>query len=252
MAQATNTTASDTWLCQLKFANAERKTNTRITTQSPSMRSTVKVRCSTRVSLPTVGEGQVLRFESVTSTQDVARELPIGTIVLADHQTAGRGRLDRRWQAPPGTALLVSFVLPPNPVLSLAAGVAAAEACGDSVRLKWPNDLLLDGRKLGGILVEAKADRAICGIGVNLTWAPEGAAQLNESRDELFARLGMEIDRWAAAPTDAVLGRWRELSATLGRRVRIDGVEGTAEDIGPRGELIVDGVAYVTGSVTHL
>lgn len=193
-----------------------------------------------------------MRFESVTSTQDIARSLPIGTIVVADHQTAGRGRLDRRWEAPPGTALLVSFVLRPHLVLSLAAGVAAAEACGDSVRLKWPNDILLDGRKLGGILVEAKADRAICGIGINLTWAPEGAAQLAASRDEVLERLEAEIDRWAAAPADAVLGRWRELSATLGRRVRIDGVEGVAEDIGPGGELIVDGVAYVTGSVTHL
>ncbi|HKW69918.1 MAG TPA: biotin--[acetyl-CoA-carboxylase] ligase [Candidatus Dormibacteraeota bacterium] len=199
-----------------------------------------------------MGEGEVLRFESVTSTQDVARELPVGSIVLADHQTAGRGRLDRMWDAPPGTALLVSFVLMPNPVLSLGAGVAAAEACGENVRLKWPNDLLLDGRKLGGILVETKAGKAICGIGINLSWAPDGAAQLNESREEVLGRLRERILEWTAAPVDAVLARWRERSATLGRRVRIDGVEGVAEDIGPRGELIVDGVAYVTGSVTHL
>ena len=193
-----------------------------------------------------------MRFGSVTSTQDVARELPVGSIVVADHQTAGRGRLGRRWDAPPGTALLVSFVLQPNPVLSLATGVAAAEACGESVRLKWPNDLLLGDAKLGGILVEAKADKAICGIGINLTWAPKGAAQLNESRDEVLRRLREKIAQWTAASADAVLTRWRELSATLGRRVRIDGAEGMAQDIGPRGELIVDGVAYVTGSVTHL
>ena len=199
-----------------------------------------------------MGYGQVLRFESVTSTQDVARELPIGTVVVADHQTAGRGRFDRRWDAPPGTALLVSFVLKPNPVLSLAAGVAAAEASGVEVRLKWPNDLLLDGGKLGGILVEARADKAICGIGINLTWAPEGAVQLNAPRDEVLARLREKLDRWTLAAPEDALARWRELSATLGRRVRIDGVEGLAEDIGPRGELIVDGVAYVTGSVTHL
>ena len=199
-----------------------------------------------------MGYGQVLRFESVTSTQDVARELPIGSVVVADHQTAGRGRFDRRWDAPPGTALLVSFVLKPNPVLSLAAGVAAAEASGVEVRLKWPNDLLLDGGKLGGILVEARADKAICGIGINLTWAPEGAVQLNAPRDEVLARLREKLDRWTLAAPEDALARWRELSATLGRRVRIDGVEGVAEDIGPRGELIVDGVAYVTGSVTHL
>src|SRR3977135_4681483 len=104
----------------------------------------------------------VVRFESVTSTQDIARPLPIGSVVVAEHQTAGRGRLDRRWESPPGTALLVSFVLAPNPILSLAAGVAAAEACGSGVRLKWPNDLLLSGAKVGGILVETTPNRAIC------------------------------------------------------------------------------------------
>lgn len=197
-------------------------------------------------------EKQVLRLGSVTSTQDVARELPIGSIVIADHQTAGRGRLDRRWEAPSGTALLVSFVLSPNPLLSLAAGVAAAEACGPKVRLKWPNDLLLDDRKLGGILVEAGPARAVCGIGINLTWAPDGAAMLGQPRDLVFERLRAEMGEWTAAPADQVLGRWRQLSATLGRRVRIDGTEGMAEDLGPKGELIVDGVPFVAGSVTHL
>ena len=86
---------------------------------------------------------RVVRLASVTSTQDVARDLPIGSAVIADHQSAGRGRLDHRWEAPAGTALLVSFVLLPNPLLSLAAGVAAAQACGPEVRLEWPNDLSL-------------------------------------------------------------------------------------------------------------
>ena len=193
-----------------------------------------------------------MRLGSVTSTQDVARAMPVGSIVIADHQTAGRGRHERRWDAPPGTSLLVSFVLPPHPLLSLAAGVAAAEACGQPVRLKWPNDLLLDGRKLGGILVEAMPEKAICGVGINLTWAPEGAARLARPRDELFEALRDQLDQWTAAPEDQILGRWRALSATLGRRVRIDSTEGLAEDIGPRGELIVDGLAYVAGSVTHL
>src|SRR5437764_1124052 len=108
-----------------------------------------------------MGRARVLRLGSVTSTQDVARDLPVGSIVVADHQSAGRGRLDRRWEGPPGTALLVSFVLARNlnPVLSLAAGVAAAEACGADVRLKWPNDLLLGDRKLGGILVETHGEK---------------------------------------------------------------------------------------------
>lgn len=203
-------------------------------------------------SLPVVGKGQVLRVDSVTSTQDLARKLPVGSIVIADHQTAGRGRLERRWESPPGTALLVSFVLEPNPLLSLAAGVAAAEACGPDVRLKWPNDLLLHGKKLGGILVETTPERAICGIGINLTWAPDGAAKLEQPRDAVLDRLRPSIELWAAAPADAILKRWRELSATLGRRIRIDSTEGLAEDIGANGELIVDGRPFVAGSVTHL
>jgi len=203
-----------------------------------------------------VGYGQVLRLDAVTSTQDVARDMPIGSVVIADHQTAGRGRLERRWDAPPGTALLVSFVLTPSPLLSLAAGVAAAEACGPEVRLKWPNDLLLDGRKLGGILVETTPRKAICGIGINLSSAPEGAARLDRPRDDVFARLEAEIERWTRAPDEAVLRRWRALSATLGRLVRVEvggrTAEGLAEDIGPRGELVVDGELFVAGSVTHL
>jgi BirA family biotin operon repressor/biotin-[acetyl-CoA-carboxylase] ligase len=203
-----------------------------------------------------MGRAEILRLGSVTSTQDVARGMPVGSVVVADHQTAGRGRHDRRWEAPAGTALLVSFVLRPRPLLSLAAGVAAAEACGSGVRLKWPNDLLCEGRKLGGILVETTPERAICGIGINLTWAPEGAAHLDQPRDELLDRLLPLIVEWTAAPSEKILARWRELSATLGRRVRIElsdrTTEGMAQDIGPAGELIVDGHPFVAGSLTHL
>jgi len=197
-----------------------------------------------------------IRLESVTSTQDVARDMPIGSIVLADHQTTGRGRSSHRWEAPPGAALLVSFVLPTNPLLSLAAGVAAAEACGSGVRLKWPNDLLLGGQKVGGILVEASPARAICGIGINLTWAPEGAAQLDEPRDRLLERLRPAIERWSAAPAAQVLARWRELSDTIGKKVRVELpdriIVGTANDIDASGALLVDGVLVNAGSLSLL
>src|SRR3989442_9960141 len=161
---------------------------------------------------------QVVRLGTVTSTQDIARDLPIGSVVMADPQAAGRGRLSHQWETRAGTALLVSFVLEPNPLLSLAAGVAAAEACGPGVRLKWPNDLLLDGRKVGGILVEASAAKAICGIGINLTWAPEGAARLIQ----LLDRLRPAIQRGAAPPPADGLARWRELSDTIGKTVRAE------------------------------
>jgi len=245
------------WLSKLRIAPAVIRTNrpraSSIITTSVTARWNLIVLLAYR----RVGEARgVLRLQSVASTQDVARSLPIGSIVIADHQTAGRGRLDRRWESPPGTALLASFVLPPNPLLSLAAGVAAAEACGGNVRLKWPNDLLLEGAKLGGILVEATPHKAICGIGINLAWAPPGATRLSVDRDQLLERVRGELERWSSAAPYAVLARWRELSDTLGRRVRVDlpgsVIEGTAEDIGSNGELIVDGVAISVGSVIHL
>jgi BirA family transcriptional regulator, biotin operon repressor / biotin---[acetyl-CoA-carboxylase] ligase len=140
--------------------------------------------------------------------------------------------------------------------MSLAAGVAAAESCGSGVRLKWPNDLLLGGAKVGGILVETTPIKAICGIGINLTWAPQGAAKLNFDRDLLLGKLRVELERWASASPGEVLARWRHLSDTLGRRVRVElagkVIEGMAEDIGSNGELIVDGAPVTFGSVIHL
>lgn len=198
----------------------------------------------------------IVRLGSVTSTQEMARALPVGSVVVADHQTSGRGRLARRWEAPPGTALLASFVRHPHPLLSLAAGIAAAEACGPEVRLKWPNDLMLANRKLGGILVEVGGGKAIVGVGINLLWAPPGAARLAVQRDVLLARLVTSLERWGSAPAPEILARWRELSDTIGRKVRVElpgGVlEGLAQDIDEHGALLVDGLPVSAGDVIHL
>jgi BirA family biotin operon repressor/biotin-[acetyl-CoA-carboxylase] ligase len=198
----------------------------------------------------------IIRVGTIASTQDAARELAIGSVVVAEQQTAGRGRLNRRWEAPPGTALLASFVVAPHPLLSLAAGVAAAEACGPGARLKWPNDVLIDGRKAGGILVEMSTAKAIVGVGVNLTWAPPGAARVDQPRDVLLDALIERLGAWTSAPPAAVARRWRELSDTLGRRVRVElagrVLEGMAQDIAEDGSLIVDGERVSAGDVIHL
>ncbi len=117
-----------------------------------------------------------VHLRETESTNTVARELAAsraghGTLVTAHHQTAGRGRQGRGWSAPPGKALLCSWVIrDPGPLLSLAAGVAVAELAGDSALLKWPNDVLVDGRKLAGILVEGRPQErwAVLGIGINV------------------------------------------------------------------------------------
>jgi BirA family biotin operon repressor/biotin-[acetyl-CoA-carboxylase] ligase len=199
---------------------------------------------------------EVIRVDAVPSTQDVARRLPVGTVVVAEHQTAGRGRLGRRWETPPGSALLASWVMPFHELAPLAAGVASAQACGDAVRLKWPNDLLLNGLKLGGILVERTGDRCVVGTGINLHWAPPGGAMLGAGREELIVRMAAEMTRWFAAEPALVLGTWRERSDTLGRRVRVqlsdETFEGVAEDIGADGTLIVAGRPVAAGDVIHL
>jgi BirA family biotin operon repressor/biotin-[acetyl-CoA-carboxylase] ligase len=147
-------------------------------------------------------------------------------------------------------------VLPFHALAPIAAGVAAAESAGSEVRLKWPNDLLLEGRKLGGILVEAAGRRAVVGIGINLAWAPPRGARLEAERDALLERLVRALERWWRVPGGTLLEAWRERSDTLGRRVRVElggeVFEGVAEDIGDDGALIVGGRPVAAGDVTHL
>jgi BirA family biotin operon repressor/biotin-[acetyl-CoA-carboxylase] ligase len=202
-------------------------------------------------------------FPEVGSTNRVAADLVRagagdGLVVGADHQTAGRGRRGRAWESQPGSSLLVSVVLRPvPPLVTLAAGVAAAQACqevaGAAVTLKWPNDVLLDGAKLAGILSELVGDAAVVGLGLNLAWAPPGAACLGPAvdRDELLAAWLSALD----APQDW-LARYRERCATLGRRVRVElpgsTLEGVAEDVDDLGRLVVDGRTVTAGDVVHL
>ena len=128
-------------------------------------------------------------FRQVGSTNTVARELaeagaPNGTVVTADEQTAGRGRQGRTWTAPPGSALLFSAIVRPlgkrHPLLPLAVPLAVCETAerlrpGIECKVKWPNDVHLEGRKLAGILIEARPQEewAVLGIGLNLTIAED-------------------------------------------------------------------------------
>jgi BirA family transcriptional regulator, biotin operon repressor / biotin---[acetyl-CoA-carboxylase] ligase len=130
-------------------------------------------------------------FERCESTQrELAADAPEGAVAVAEEQTAGRGRLGRPWHAPPGTSILVSINLRPAvdvprlPELSVVAGVATAEAIAQETGLQpevhFPNDLLIGGRKVAGILAEARDDRVVLGIGINA----------NLSEDELPTDVG--------------------------------------------------------------
>ncbi len=212
-------------------------------------------------------------FEQVTSTNEVARQLadagaPEGTAVVARTQTEGRGRLGRRWVSPPG-GLWLSVVLRPLaaphevPRLGLAVGLACSRAversCGVQVGLRWPNDLVVHGRKVGGVLVESGPELrwVVVGIGINANVAqdllPEGATSLQETTgapvdrgqllQALLAELELCYELFRGGDWATLLDWWRSRSTTLGRRVRVhvsSGVyEGVAEDVDEDGALVV-------------
>ncbi len=215
----------------------------------------------------------IIYYPSVDSTNPRARTLlregaAHGTVVVADEQTQGRGRLGRRWTAPPRSGLAVSVCLRPPAGFPLPlVTVAAALAVGDTVRavvdvsrctLKWPNDVLVDGRKVCGILVELDgtpgAWTVVVGIGLNVNAAPPlpmaislaSAVGFPMPREplliDLFAALEGYLDHAAAQP-ETVMGLWRDRLATLGRRVRVatpGGVlEGLAIDVDSDGALLL-------------
>jgi BirA family transcriptional regulator, biotin operon repressor / biotin---[acetyl-CoA-carboxylase] ligase len=220
-----------------------------------------------------------------------------GAVLVAEEQTAGRGRLGRSWSSVPGASLTFSVLLRPAPVrpdrrgwLPLLAGVAVVSAvqsaAGVDATLKWPNDVLADGRKLAGILAEQSPDAAavVLGIGLNVA-APRDALPVSPTglaatsllaegadvpREALLLSVLSELERWYLAfladpePARAgLLSAYRSVSATLGRAVRVElpggrVLAGRATDIDSEGRLLVaaDGGGPVTpvsaGDVIHL
>ena len=199
-----------------------------------------------------------------------------GLVVVADHQTAGRGRLGRTWVAPPGSSLLVSVLFRPRALeaghlLTTAVALAACDACervaGVAPDLKWPNDLLVDDRKLGGILAESDGPAVVVGLGLNVnsaSGAPETAVALGRlaerdvDRDALLAELLRSLDaRHGAAD---LMDAYRARCVTIGRRVRVEltggDFAGTAVGIDDGGALVVevDGERrrVLAGDVVHV
>lgn len=200
-----------------------------------------------------------LHLSTTTSTSDRARELaaagaPHGTLVTAAEQSAGRGRQGRAWSAPAGDGLLMSVVVrEPLDLLPLAAGVAVAVACGPQALIKWPNDVLLDGRKVAGILAEGRLQEgwAVVGIGVNVAvnvadLPPElhgRAGTLGLTRADVPAvldRLLIELERALALPAADLLDAWRARDGLIGRQITWGGGSGTAAGIDGAGRLIVE------------
>jgi BirA family biotin operon repressor/biotin-[acetyl-CoA-carboxylase] ligase len=242
------------------------------------------------------GAWDIHRLEEVDSTNTYVRDrarhgAAAGLVAVADHQTAGRGRLDRRWESPPGANLLASVLLRPDidgrdvhlcaGAVALAGADACREVAGVEPVLKWPNDLLLEGAKLAGVLAEAEFSGdalgwVVIGIGINVAWPgpPDvGGTCLDDLRDPAAPVAAAEVlDSLlgALAPRreqlDHADGR-RQLAAdlrahctTLGQQVRVElageTLRGRATEIDDAGHLVVltaDGPRTVTaGDVVHL
>lgn len=238
---------------------------------------------------------RVRRVDETGSTNADALEAaangePEGLVIVADHQTAGRGRLGRTWVAPPGCSLLMSVVLrPPNeaghlPVCAVgcAAAAASARVAGAAVGLKWPNDLVAGGRKLGGILAEASASSGnvtalVVGLGLNVRLPAELPSELRETAtaldqlgapvtvDVLLAAILDELEpryaRLCAAGPAELIEEYRDRCLTIGQRVRVEQPNetwsGDAVAIDDDAALIVErpGVGRVrvdVGDVVHL
>jgi BirA family biotin operon repressor/biotin-[acetyl-CoA-carboxylase] ligase len=200
-----------------------------------------------------------LHLRVTSSTSDRARDLamagaPHGALVTASEQTAGRGRQGRTWSAPPGAALLMSIVLrDAPPLLPLFAAVAVAETCGADARIKWPNDVLLDGRKVAGILAEGRPYEGwtVLGIGVNVAVAPQDlppelhatAGTLGRPRtaaEPFLAELLGALERALALEPAALLDAWRARDALAGREVTWAAGTGVARGIDGEGRLVVE------------
>jgi BirA family biotin operon repressor/biotin-[acetyl-CoA-carboxylase] ligase len=216
-----------------------------------------------------------LHLRRTDSTNERARELasagaPHGALVTAAEQTAGRGRQGRTWMAPPGRALLLSLVLRvEQPALvPLAAAVATAETVGDHARIKWPNDVLVEGRKVAGILVEGRPQEgwAVLGIGLNVAIQPDAfPPELRDSAGTLgreptdleptLHRLLEALERWLEADQGTVIAAWRARDALEGRRIEWAEGAGKAVGIDDAGRLLVgtsSGTVALDAGEVHL
>ena len=216
---------------------------------------------------------RTLWYDEVGSTNDVAgaladRGAEEGVVVIADRQTAGRGRLGRSWASPAGAGIYVSVILRPSSdaaaLLTIAAGVAIADgiesATGLRVHLKWPNDVQVEGRKLAGILAEGAAQHVVLGVGINVlpaAFPPDVAARATSLEGELgrpverglvlaecLASLAARYGQLHDEGGHRLLAAWRRRAvSTLGRRVEWESGGsrhvGQAEDIDEDGALVV-------------
>lgn len=238
--------------------------------------------------------GNVHWLSKVGSTNDAVLQLGRTThgkcVLVADYQSAGRGRRGRTWTAPAGSALLMSLLLPwkvePEDLVAEAFWTVAAlslsvhEALGDlgvEADIKWPNDVLVGGRKIAGVLAEIHSGSLVVGVGINIdrprdvlgalatqaTWVGDHvdcAGTLGTLREELAVSVVLGVEHWLSREHRELVSRWKQACGTLGQEVSVEGmsgrVEGAAVDVDPSGALVIERDAgrstHHVGDVVHL
>ncbi len=203
-------------------------------------------------------------MDKTTSTNDLARSLNGGSedfAVVAEEQTSGRGRLDRKWISPKG-GLYFSICTEHEPLLPLKVGAAVAQTLDDlgvKPSLKWPNDVLVDDKKICGILAESVGRRAVVGLGVNIDRSPvEGSTCIHSVLGRPLASetvMNGIITRFKRITH--VMDDYKRYSSTIGSNVMIETpsgkVTGIVEDIDEKGRIVLDnGRKIISGDVIHL
>ena len=217
--------------------------------------------------------------QSALMTRVNAGKVKPGDVITANFQRAGRGRMSRTFEAPKNSALLFSFYITPQRKkddwgwIALLAGVSVAQSLSKyGATVKWPNDILINDRKVSGLIAEISGDGVVVGIGINVrmtsqelpvptatSLAIEGAVDLDRNHllPDLLTQFEANFTRWDQGD-DSIVELYKSLSSTLGSRVQIhypnDLIEkGVAVGISPRGELILDSGTHVyAGDVVHL
>lgn len=228
------------------------------------------------------GKRDIIHYRETDSTNTRARDLaerdyPEGTLLIAENQTAGRGRMGRRWHSPAGMGICMSIILRPRlspgdaPLITLMTAVAAAETLISllqlKVRIKWPNDILVSGKKIAGILTEMSAAKndiryVIVGLGMNVNTPFEILPDdIRDIATSVYIETGKRFKRAEIVRTflklfehyyqlllesgsEQIVPRWKEHSEIIGKRIRVDAVSNTfvgrVIDVGRSGVLLLE------------
>lgn len=199
-------------------------------------------------------------FDQVVSTNETAKNFPINTVIIASCQSGGKGRMGRSWLSPKGNLYLSAVVKDyddKTPMLAFVVAIALADALADfEVRLKWPNDILLNGKKLAGVLLERTEDkRIIIGIGVNIVSCPtdgmlyetaslNGQIELEKVQEKILNALAENITLFEDKGFDVIREKWVRYAEGIGQTIKVQlptkTLVGIFKELSPQGELVLE------------